>query len=137
MSKALDAIAKLQQQIGQLKDLAVTELQARRLQLQNELKTVDADIEHLTGKPARAPWGSRSRAPRIPGVPPRPRSNAPEGKKPDLQDLKALLAEAPGKTISLRKEGYDVRNVKIMAMANPTLLRMGGLGPWPTVTLLR
>jgi len=132
MSKALEAIAKLQQQIAQLKDSAITELQARRIQLQAELKTIDADIEHLTVKPPRAP-----RTARVPGAPSRPRSNAPEGKKPDLQQLKALLAEAPGKTILLRKEGYDVRNVKIMAMANPTLLRMGGLGPWPTMTLLK
>jgi hypothetical protein len=60
-----------------------------------------------------------------------------EGMKPDLQELKALLAVAPNKTIFLRKEGYDVRNVRIMAEANPHLLRMGGKGAWPEVTLLK
>ncbi len=74
-------------------------------------------------------WRTRTTSPRA--------TAGGTGKKPDLQELKALLVEAPNKTISLRKEGYDVKNVKIMALANPHLLRMGGKGPWPEVTLLR
>jgi hypothetical protein len=30
-----------------------------------------------------------------------------------------------------------LRNIKILAEANPHLLKLGGKGPWPTVTLLR
>ena len=50
----LEEISKLQQQIAQLTDAAVGELKARRADLENELKAVDAELEKLTGKPARA-----------------------------------------------------------------------------------
>jgi len=131
-SNSLQEISKLQQQIEQLKDAAINELKARRAELEAELKSVDAELLNLTGKPAVTRRG------RTPGVAAAPAgAPASEGKKPDLQELKALLSAAPNKTISLRKEGYDVRNVKIMAMANPHLLRMGGKGAWPEVTLLK
>ena len=132
---SLQEINKLQQQIEQLKDAAVSELKARRAELESELKSVESEIENLTGKPATV---RRPRAYAAPSA--GPVASAPEassGKKPDLQELKALLGAAPEKTISLRKEGYDVRNVKILAMANPHLLRMGGKGAWPEVTLLK
>lgn len=130
-SNPLEEITKLQEQIESLKNAAVAELTARRATLQQEIKSVDHEIEKITGKPVKV-RASRLLSPAN-GVP----GEKVTGKKPDLQQLKALLAAAPEKTISLRKEGYDVRNVKVMAEANPHLLRMGGKGPWPTVTLLR
>lgn len=101
----------------------------------DELKTIDSELEKIIGRPVAV----RRRRAVAPGSP-YPMGNSSSvstGKRPDLQELKALLAAAPNKTISLRKEGYEVRNVKILAMANPHLLRMGGKGPWPEVTLLK
>lgn len=48
-----------------------------------------------------------------------------------------MLAAAPDKTIKIRQEGLDLKNIKTLAAANPHLLQMGGNGPWPTVTLLK
>lgn len=128
----LQEISKLQQQIEALKEAAINELRARRTELESELKSVEDQIEQLTGKPARVRRPRGTSAPAAGAS-----SEVREGKKPDLQELKELLAAAPNKTISLRKEGYDVRNVKVLAEANPHLLRMGGKGAWPEVTLLR
>jgi len=128
-ANSLEEISRLQQQIVRLTEAAVGDLKARRAELEAELKNIDVEIENLTGKPARVKR-TRQAAPVSAATP-------PTGKRPDLQELKALLAEAPNKTISLRKEGYDVRNVKVMAQANPGLFAMGGKGPWPTVTLLK
>jgi hypothetical protein len=93
--------------------------------LEQELKAVDAEIEKLTGKPAAAKRTRRTNAPDMPA------------RTPDLQELKEMLSAAPDKTIGIRKEGLDLRNIKILAEANPHLLKLGGKGPWPTVTLLR
>ena len=122
----LEEINKLQAQIASLREAAADELKARRSVLEAELKAVDAELEKLTGKPPRV---KRARGGATGGGEPS------VGKKPDLQELKALLASAPNRTISLRKEGYDVRNVKVLAAANPHLFQMGGKGPWPQVTL--
>ena len=131
----LQEISKLQQQIEQLKDAAVSELKARRAELETELKSIEAEIENLTGK---APRQRRTRVTAANGSGPASSSEAPVGKKPDLQELKVLLAGRARKNhLPPQRGGYDVRNVKIMAMANPHLLRMGGKGPWPTVTLLK
>ncbi len=130
----LEEISKLQQQIESLKDAAVEELKARRIAIEEELKHIDSELEKLTGKAPRAKRGRRAPAE---GAEAAPAAEKSAGKKPDLQELKALLAAAPNKTISLRREGYDVRNVKVMAQANPHLLSMGGKGAWPEVTLLK
>jgi chromosome segregation ATPase len=122
----LEEIAKLQAQIEQLKDGALQELKDRRAVLEQELKAVDAEIEKLTGKPPAVKRVRRASA--VPGSPAR---------TPDLQELKEMLAAAPEKTLGIRKEGLDLRNIKILAEANPHLLKLGGKGPWPTVTLLR
>jgi hypothetical protein len=58
-------------------------------------------------------------------------------KNPSLQELKEILATAPEKTIGIRKEGYDLQNIKTLAKANPGLLQLGGKAPWPTVSLLK
>lgn len=129
-SRSLEEISKLEDQIAALTATALNELRMRRNALQSEIESLDKEIEKLTGKPVRP----RSSAPGLPAK--SPRTHTP-GKRPDLQELKALLAAAPNKTISLRKEGYDVGNVKVLAEANPHLLKMGGKGAWPEVTLLK
>ncbi len=96
----------------------------RRNNLSRELATVDAELAKLTGAPVEGKK-TRSTAPTSPG------KNVP------LQELKALLAEAPDKTLNVRKEGLELRNIKVLAEANPTLLKLGGKGAWPTVTLLK
>ena len=67
------------------------------------------------------------------------RSSSPKTplKSVPLQELKELLANAPEKTLSIRKEGLDLANIKTLVKANPTLLKLGGKGPWPTLTLLK
>lgn len=59
-----------------------------------------------------------------------------ELKKPDLQELKELLSRQPAKTLNIRGEGYDTPNIKVLADANPHLLRYEK-GTWPKVTLLK
>jgi len=54
-----------------------------------------------------------------------------------LSELKELLAAAPNKTLNIRKEKLELRNIKSLASVNPGLLKLGGKGAWPTVTLLR
>ena len=96
----------------------------RRNALSHQLATVDAEIAKLTGKTVQTKT-TRSTAPKA------------AGKSPSLQELKEMLATAPEKTLGIRKEGLDVKNIKTLAKANPTLLKLGGKGAWPTVTLLK
>jgi len=58
-------------------------------------------------------------------------------KSPCLQELKELLNAAPDKTISIRKDGYDINKIKTLAKANPSLIQLGGKGAWPTMRLLK
>jgi chromosome segregation ATPase len=127
-ASSLDEIARLQKQISQLQEAAVAELRQKRRELEAEIQTIDSQLAELTGKPSTT---DKSRAQGRNGVP------KPVGKNPDLQELKAILASLPQQTLNLRKEGYDSRNIKVLARANPGLLRLGGNGPWPTVTLLK
>jgi len=66
------------------------------------------------------------------------RAKAEKGdlKKPDLQELKEILSRLPAKTLNIRGEGYDTPNIKVLADANPHLLRYEK-GTWPKVTLLK
>jgi hypothetical protein len=57
-------------------------------------------------------------------------------KKPDLQELKEILARQPAKTLNIRGEGFDTPNIKVLADSNPHLLRYEK-GTWPKVTLLK
>ena len=119
---ALAQIEKLQQEIAALKVQALQELRARRAAILQDLTTVDAQLAALTGvaaekKEASAPAGL-------------------SGKSIPLQELKVLLAAAPEKTISIRKAGLQLANIKTLARVNPHLLRLGGKGAWPTVTML-
>jgi hypothetical protein len=113
-------------EIERLKATALAELEEKRAEALAALKTIDDEIAELTGKPAGGTRKTR-------------KGSGPKsaGLKPDLQELKAMLAKADGKTLSIRKAGLDTENVKTLAAANPGLLKMGAKGPWPTVTLTK
>ena len=124
-TSALTRIADLKAQIAALEKNALQELMDKRNSLSHELAAVDTEIERLSGrKPVE---GKKARVVVTKSA----------GKSPSLQELKALLAAAPGKTIGIRREGYDLQNIKALAKANPQLLQLGGKAPWPTVTLLK
>ena len=120
---SLDRITDLKAQIAALEKNALSELVEKRNRLSLELASVDAEIAHLTGKPVE---GKKARS-----------TSSKALKSPSLQELKAILADAPAKTIGIRKEGYDLQNIKVLANANPGLLKLAGKAPWPTVTLLK
>ena len=119
----LKRIEELKAQIAKLEADALRELKEKREALLAELQTVDAQIAEFTGAPVDSK--TRKRADRGPA------------RSLPLQELKDLLANAPDKTLSIRKENLDLRNIKVLAQANPGLLKLGGNGPWPTVTLLK
>jgi hypothetical protein len=118
---SLTRIQELKDEIARLQAEHVNELREKRAALAKELAEIDAQLAELTGSPVEKP-GRRKSEP---------------GRSIPLQELKALLAEAPDKTLSIRKEGLDLRNIKVLAEANPHLLKLGGKGPWPTVTMLK
>ncbi len=126
MATSLDRIAALTAEIEALKKSAITELMERRNSLGQQLAAVDREISELTGgapEPKR-----RGRKPGAVSTP---------GKSLPLQELKEFLAAAPNKTANIRKDNLDLANIKTLANANPHLLKMGGKGAWPTVTLLK
>jgi hypothetical protein len=127
MATSLDRIAALTAEIEALKKSAITELMERRNSLGQQLAAVDREIAELTGN---APEPKRR------GRKPGSGSSTPPRSLP-LQELKELLAAAPGKTLNIRKDNLDLANIKTLANANPHLLKMGGKGAWPTVTLLK
>jgi chromosome segregation ATPase len=118
MPDTLTRIEDLKSQIATLEQNAIQELMDKRNTLSRELAAVNADLAKLTGKPVE---GKKTVA----------------GKSPSLQELKEILSAAPQKTIGIRSDGYDLRNIKVLANANPQLLSLGGKGAWPTVTLLK
>ena len=122
-SSSLDRITDLKAQIAALEKNAIQELTDKRNRLSRELAAVNAEIANLTGKPVE---GKKPRA-----------TSSKALKNPSLQELKEVLAAAPEKTIGIRKDGYDLQNIKTLAKANPGLLQLGGKAPWPTVTLLK
>lgn len=121
---SLDRITQLKAEIAKLEQGAIQELMERRNALSHDLAAVDAEIARLTGKSVHTK-PARSAAPKT------------AGKSPSLQELKELLAQAPEKTLSVRREGLDLANIKTLAKANPQLLKMSAKGPWPMVTLLK
>ena len=120
---SLERIELLKAEIESLRNAAVTELTEKRKVLAEELASIDAQLAEITGKPTE---GAK-----------RPRRTTGGGRSIPLQELKELLAKSPDKTVNIRKEGLELRNIKVLTSANPTLLRLGGKGPWPTVTLLK
>jgi chromosome segregation ATPase len=123
-TSSLDRIQQLKAEIASLEQSAISELIERRNGLTHELATVDSEIAKLTGKPVEAK---------------KTRSSGSKGpaKSLPLQELKALLANAPDKTLNIRKELLDLANIKTLAKANPSLLKIAGKGAWPTVTMLK
>jgi hypothetical protein len=119
----LKRIEELKAQIAKLEADALQELKEKREALLAELQSVDAQIAAFTGAPVELKTRKRSEREPARSIP--------------LQELKELLANAPDKTLSIRKENLDLRNIKVLAQANPHLLKLGGNGPWPTVTLLK
>ena len=122
---SLKKIQELQAQIANLREEAVQELRDRRDALLRELDSIETELAELSGKPAAGGAGRN-----------RKRSGG-TGRSVPLQELKEMLAAAPGRTINVRQEGLDLKNIKTLAAANPHLLQMGGKGPWPSVTLLK
>jgi len=123
-TSSFERLQQLKAEVAQLEQAAMQELMDRRNSLTHELATVDAEIARLNGNAVEKKKARSSTAP------------APARSIP-LQELKDLLARAPEKTLNIRRENLDLRNIKVLAKANPTLLALGGKGPWPTVTLLK
>jgi hypothetical protein len=119
---SLQRIETLKAEIARLESEALKELTAKRESLLRELAKVDAQIAELTGSTIESKRGPKQQ---------------PPGKSLPLQELKQLLEHAPDKTLNIRKENLDLRNIKVLAEANPHLLKLGGKGAWPTVTLLK
>jgi hypothetical protein len=113
---SLERLQQLQAEIVRLQHTAIQELMDKRNAITRELAAVDADIAKLTGKPVA---GRKTGHGRI--IP--------------LHDLKELLAAAPERTLSIRKEKLEVSNIKNLAKLHPIMLRIGGKGAWPTITL--
>src|SRR5438874_2350725 len=99
-STSLDRIAALTAEIESLKQSAVSELMEKRNSLTQQLAAVDAELAEITGKPQE----TKTRA----------RRAAPSGRSVPLQELKELLANAPEKTLNIRKEGLEARNIKVL-----------------------
>src|SRR6187397_299018 len=97
-TSSLDRIQQLKAEIASLEQAAISELMEKRNALSHELATVDAELARLTGKPLEAKK-TRSSTPKV------------AGKSLSLQELKELLAKAPDKTLSVRKEGLDLANI--------------------------
>lgn len=113
---SLERLQQLQAEISKLQQSAVQELMERRNAITRELAAVDAEIAKLTGKPLAGGKTGRGRI-----VP--------------LHELKEMLAAAPERTLSIRKEKLEVSNIKNLAKLHPIMLRIGGKGAWPTITL--
>jgi hypothetical protein len=123
-TSSLERINQLKAEIASLERAALQELMDRRNTLSRELAVVDAEIAKLNGKPVE---GKKTRS----------TSSASPARNIPLQELKELLAAAPNKTLNIRKENLELRNIKVLAGANPQLLKLAGKGAWPTVTLLK
>lgn len=120
---SLDRIQELKAEIARLEGEALNDLKAKRDSILAEVREIDAQIALLTGIAGEVAT-TRKRSPRE------------AAKIVPSAELKALLEKAPDKTLSIRKENFDLRSIKELAARNPSLFRMGGNGPWPTVTLL-
>jgi hypothetical protein len=117
-----ERIEQLKAEIAALEQAAIQELRDRRANIIRDLATVDAELAKLTSEPV---GGSKP-----------PLSGSSEGRNIPLQQLKEELAAAPDRTLNIRKANLELRNVKNLARVNPHLLKLGGKGAWPTVTLL-
>lgn len=117
----LDRISALRAEIAQLERAAVHELHARRDSIKKQLDELDAEIERITGKAPRASKGRSGRGGNTRVV--------------SLQELKDLLEKAADHTINVRKLKLDFSVIKGFVHAHPQTFKLGGKGPWPTVSL--
>jgi len=115
---SFDRLQQLQAEVAKLQQAAVHELMDRRHAITRELAAVDSEIAKLKGKPGQG------------------KKTGP-GQIVSLLELKEMLAAAPDRTLSIRKENLEVSNIKKLAKLHPIMLRLGGKGAWPTVTLLK
>ena len=122
LTTSQERINQLKAELKKLEQAAIQELMERRNQLSHELAAVDAEIAKLKGSPIEAR---------------KTRSTAGPGRNIPLSELKEMLAAVPNKTLNIRKANLELRNIKNLAKVNPRLLKLGGVGAWPTVTLLR
>ncbi len=120
----LDRIAAIKAQIESLEKSAINELRGNRDALISEIAQVDADIALLTGEKIEKKTRRTARL------------RESEGKQISFELLKTMLRRVPSKTINIRKEGFDTKQVRSLAAAYPQSLTIEGNGPWPTVTLL-
>jgi hypothetical protein len=123
-TSSLERLNQLKAEIASLEQAAIQELMERRNDLSRELAAIDAELAKLTGKPVE---DKKIRA----------TGPVTTGRNIPLQELKEELEVAPDKTLNIRKANLELRNIKVLAEANPTLLKLGGKGAWPTVTLLK
>ena len=118
LKKLLDDKARIQK--------SIEEAQAQLTEVESKLAaTIPPELRALLSPPEP----SKPRTPRA-------KVENSDLKKPDLQQLKEILNNLPGKTLSIRSEGYETRNIKILAEANPHLFAYEK-GTWPKVTYLR
>jgi hypothetical protein len=80
----------------------------------------------------RAAPKRRQRLGSEPATPRTPETVNGDRKKPDLQELKAILDALPEKTLNIRGAGYGSRNIRIPAEANLHLFAYEK-GAWPKV----
>ena len=76
-------------------------------------------LNNLRGR--RAAPKRRQRLEPEPATPRTPETVNGDLKKPDLQELEAILEALPQKTLNIRGAGYGSRNIRIPAEANPHL----------------
>lgn len=124
-TSALHRIQELKEQIAKLEGDALRELRQRRDALAKEIASVDAELAKLSGEAAPAKKGPRKAKAQTPS------------QTTTLPELQQLLEAAPDKTVSIRKTNLDLASVKALVLDHPELLRLGGKGPWPTVTLVK
>ena len=54
-----------------------------------------------------------------------------------LEIQRSSFSRCAGKTLNIRKENLELRNIKVLASTKSQLLKLGGKGTWPTVTPLK
>jgi hypothetical protein len=117
VSQYQEAVAKAES----LKPKAIQFLHDRKAAIQKEVAELDREIASMTGQMAQTA---------------KPRTQKPAGKQISFRLLADLLKDRPDKTMNIRKEGYDTAWMKQLVKDNPGKLTLGGVKPWPTVTLL-
>jgi len=125
VTDTLDPLEELIAEIAKIQESIIGELRERRARLSRELAGVDAELAEWTGEPR-----AEAKAPGAAAV------EAAAHRKVTLAELMAELEGAPEKTLNIRKAHLDAKVIKALAKANPGLLKLGGKGSWPTVTLL-